>query len=164
MTLNASQRRRSGPARASCALVAFSCLFLLLSCSVGKKVRRAFGGSLPIEVTVHDDINDQSPVAVDLLIVYDDKIVDDLLKIPAADWFVKKKQFIADHPSVIVQGWEWVPGQVVDPFKIEYRPGARNVVLYADYHSEGDHRAVVGSPKPFRLVLGERDLSVEVIQ
>ena len=164
MTLNASQRRRSGPARALRALVAFSCLFLFAHCSVGKKVRSAFGGSLPFEVKVLPLINDNSPVAVDLLVVYDEKLVDELLKIPASDWFAKKQQYMADHPQVKVHGWEWVPGQEVGPLKIEYPAGARNVVLYADYHTEGEHRAVVGGPKPFRLVLGERDISVEVIQ
>ena len=140
-------------------------IFLFLnSCSVGKKVRSAFGGQLPIEVKVMPEANDNSPVAVDLLIVYDEKLIDELLKIPATDWFAKRKQFLADHPAVKVQGWEWVPGQVVEPIKIEYGAGARNVVLYADYHTEGDHRAVVAPPRPFRLLLGERDLSVEVIQ
>jgi hypothetical protein len=57
-----------------------------------------------------------------------------------------------------------VPGQSVEPVKVAYRSGARNVVLFADYHTEGEHRAVVGPPKPFRIILGERDLSIEVAQ
>ena len=148
-------------------LLPFGWLLLVVllgsSCSVGRKVRSAFGGQLPVQVTVMPDINDNSPVAVDLLIIYDEKLVDELLKMPATEWFAKKKQYLADHPAVLVRGWEWVPGQLVEPFKIEYRPGARNVVLYADYHTEGEHRAVVAPPKPFRLLLGERDLSVEVL-
>lgn len=130
---------------------------------MGKKVRSAFGGSLPIEVTVLDTANENTPIAVDLIILYDDKLVADLLGKPASEWFAKKQQYIADHPAVVVQGWEWVPGQIVEPFKIDYKSGARNVVLYADYHTEGDHRAVVGPPKPFKLILGERDLSVVVL-
>jgi len=127
-------------------------------------VRTAFGGQLPVEVTIDAAANENSPVAVDLLLVYDDKLVDALVAMPAAEWFSKKEQYVADHPKVIVQGWEWVPGQAVEPFKVPYRPGARNVVLFADYQSEGAHRAVVGRPKPFRIVLGERDLSIEVTQ
>lgn len=145
-----------------CALLAV--LLLLVSCSAGRKVRSAFGGTLPIEVTVVPEANDDSPIAVDLLLVYDGRLVDELLKMPAAEWFAKKEQYVADHPAVVVQSWEWVPGQSVDPFKVQYRSGARNVVLFADYHNEGDHRAVVGAPKPFRIVLGERDLTVEVPQ
>lgn len=141
-----------------------SLLSLLVGCSAGRKVRSAFGGQLPVQVTIDPAVNDNSPVAVDLLLVYDDKLLDGLLAMPAAEWFTKKEQYVADHPAVVVQGWEWVPGQTVEPFKIEYRAGARSVVLFADYQSEGAHRAVVGRPKPFRIVLGESDLSIEVAQ
>lgn len=137
-------------------------LLVLGSCSAGRKVRQAFGGTLPIEVRVADTANDNSPIAVDLLLLYDDKLVEGLLKMPASEWFQKKQQYIADHPAVVVESWEWVPGQIVDPFKLPYKSGARNVVLFADYQNEGVHRAVVGPPKPFRIVLGERDLSIEV--
>lgn len=147
--------------RLTCLVLA---LLLVGSCSTGRKVRQAFGGTLPIEVTVAPELNDNSPVAVDLVLVYDEKLVEGLIKMPASEWFQKKKQYIADHPAVVVQGWEWVPGQEVDPFKVPYRSGARNVVLFADYNTEGEHRAVVGPPKPFRIVLGERELSVEVTQ
>jgi type VI secretion system protein len=147
-----------------CFCAPLAILLLLVSCSAGRKVRSAFGGTLPIEVTVVPEANDDSPIAVDLLLVYDAKLVDELLKMPAAEWFAKKEQYVADHPAIVVQSWEWVPGQSVEPFKVAYRSGARSVVLFADYQSEGEHRAVVGAPKPFRLVLGERDLTVEVPQ
>jgi type VI secretion system protein len=137
---------------------------LLAACSVGRKVRSAFGGKLPIEVTIADDANDNSPVAVDLLLVYDDKLVDKLREMPAADWFKNKEQYVADHPSVIVKSWEWAPGQAIEPIHVEYRAGARNVLLFADYQTEGPHREVVGPPKPFKIILGPRDLSVEVPQ
>jgi type VI secretion system protein len=141
-------------------LLAAAFLLLLPGCSVGRKVRTAFGGKLPVEVTVLDSINDDSPVAVDLVIVYDDKLVDELLKMSSTEWFAKKEQFKKDHPGIDVQGWEWVPGQIVPPLNLDYHAGARNVVLFADYHTEGEHRAVVGKPKPFSLLLGERDLSL----
>jgi type VI secretion system protein len=139
-------------------------LLLVVACSTGRKIRSAFGGQLPVEVTIDVAANEGSPVAVDLLVVYDEKLVEGLLAMPAAEWFSKKQQYVADHPAVTVQGWEWVPGQSVEPFKIPYRAGARSVVLFADYISEGEHRAVVGRPKPFRIILGERDLSIEVPQ
>jgi type VI secretion system protein len=138
---------------------------VLSFCGVTGKVRSAFGGHVPIEVTIDPRANEDSPVAVDLVVVYDAKLVDSLLKMPASEWFSKKRQYLADHGSdVEVQGWEWVPGQTIDPFKVTYRSGADHLVLFADYHTEGDHRAAVRPPRPFRLRLGERDFSVEVIQ
>ena len=146
--------------------VVFAAVIVLLCvcCGTVKKVRAAFGGQLPIEVTIDAAANDNSPVAVDVLLVYDDKLIEGLLAMPAAEWFRKKDQYVADHPRVVVQGWEWVPGQQVDALKISYGPGAKNVVLFADYSTEGEHRAVVGRPKPFRVILGQRDLSIEVAQ
>lgn len=155
-------RRASRPAVSLfvfCSLLAVS---LLVSCSATRKVRSAFGGALPIEVAIVPAANEDTPIAVDLVVVYDAKLVDELLKMPAAEWFRKKEQYAADHPAVAVTSWEWVPGQSVEPFKVSYRSGARSVVIFADYQTEGEHREVVGAPKPFRLILGERDLSVEV--
>jgi type VI secretion system protein len=139
-------------------------VLLLCACSTGRKVRQAFGGSLPIEVEIARLANDEAPIAVDLLFLYDDKLVADLLKMPASEWFQKREQYQKDHPAVIVQSWEWVPGQDVKLEPIKYRAGAKNVVLFADYHTEGEHRAVVGPPKPFTIILGERDLSVKVAE
>ena len=133
---------------------------------MGGKVRSAFGGQLPIAVKIAPKANDDTPIAVDLVIVYDQKLVDALLKMPATEWFQGKQQYIADHSphDIIVVGWEWVPGQSVDDFKVPYRAGARNLIVFADYHTEGKHRAAVTPPQPLRLLLGERDLSVEVTQ
>jgi len=166
MTSRSPGHRRPGRGTGVSASIKLACgllaVLVLCACGTSKKVRQAFGGTLPIEVEVADSANDNSPVAVDLIVLYDDKLVEGLLKMPASEWFQKKQQYMADHPAVAVQGWEWVPGQIIDPFKIPYRSGAKNIVLFADYHSEGEHRAVVGTPKPFRIVLGERDLSIKV--
>ena len=158
--------RRAFPRAAAlwpCA-AAVAIVVLLSSCSMGRKVRSAFGGQLPIDVTIAETANDNSPIAVDLLLIYDDKLVDKLVEMPASEWFSKRQQFIADHPKVVLQSWEWVPGQDIESFKVRYGSGARNVVLFADYRTEGPHRRVIGSPKPFRIVLGERDLTVEVAE
>jgi type VI secretion system protein len=135
---------------------------MLSSCSMKQKVRSAFGGELPMHVVVVPEANEDSPVAVDVVVVYDRKLVDDLLKLSASQWFATKAQFMADHDrKVAVQGWEWVPGQKVDPISIEYRAGAQQVVVFADYHTDGAHRVVVQPQQPFRLVLEERDLVLE---
>ncbi|MBV9497129.1 MAG: hypothetical protein JOZ54_23040 [Acidobacteria bacterium] len=124
-----------------------------------------FGGQLPVQVRVAVDANDDSAVAVDLLVVYDNKLLDELLKTPASDWFAKKQQIVADHPDGIsVQSWEWVPGQPVEPVTIEYRSGARRIVLFADYNSDGQHRAAIAPQTPFRLTLDKDDLKVEAVQ
>ena len=146
-------------------LLCAAAMALFTACSVKQKVRSAFGGNLPMHVIVAPDANEDSPVAVDVVVVYDRKLLDELLKLPASQWFAVKSQFIADHDrKIAVQGWEWVPGQKVDPISIEYRAGAKEVVVYADYSTEGAHRAVVQPQQPFRLVLAERGLVLEKTQ
>jgi type VI secretion system protein len=145
--------------------VALSGAAFITACSVKQKVRSAFGGQLPMHVIVAPDANEDSPVAVDVVVVYDRKLLDELLKLSAAQWFAAKAQFIADHDQRIgVQGWEWVPGQKVQPISIDYRSGAKEVVVFADYHTDGAHRVVVQPQQAFRLVLAERDLVLEKTQ
>lgn len=134
-------------------------------CGVTQKARSMFGGQLPFEVVIAPDANEDSPVAVDLIFVYDKKLLDTLLKTPATEWFAKREQFVKDYGNALaVEKWEWVPGQQIERLNVSYRPGARRVVLFADYLTEGDHRATADPQEPFRLVLGARDFSVEKLQ
>ncbi|MGZ5440847.1 MAG: hypothetical protein ACXW31_10600 [Thermoanaerobaculia bacterium] len=140
-------------------------VLLTARCGVTQKARSMFGGQLPFEVVIASDANEDSPVAVDLIFVYDKKLLDTLLKTPATEWFAKREQFIKDYGNALaVEQWEWVPGQQIERINVSYRPGARRVVLFADYLTEGDHRATADPQEPFRLVLGARDFSVEKLQ
>lgn len=138
---------------------------LISGCGVTQKARSMFGGQLPFDVVVAPDANEDSPVAVDLVFVYDKKLLDTLLKTPSSEWFAKRDQFIKDYGNaLVVEKWEWVPGQQIERLNVAYRPGARRVVLFADYVTEGEHRATADPQEPFRLVLGARDFSVEKLQ
>jgi type VI secretion system protein len=142
--------------------LAVLCALLAQSCSSGKKVRSMFGGTLPVSVRVDDNANDNSAIAVDMVVVYDPKLVDSLLKMTAADWFNKRDQMEKDYPDTLkVSRWEWVPGQIVPDVALEYHLGARKVVLFADYRTQGEHRLVVDPQESLHLVLAENDLSKE---
>lgn len=134
----------------------------LSGCGLPNRVRSMFGGQLPIQVAISPEANEDSPLAVELIVAYDEKIVDELLKMPARDWFAKREQFLRDHDdSVDTWKWEWTPGQTVAPLELTYGVGAKKVVLFADYLVPGEHRATVDPQQPFRLVLGESELSIE---
>jgi type VI secretion system protein len=140
-------------------------LTLSTGCGVTQKARSMFGGQLPFDVVIAADANQDSPVAVDMIFVYDKKLLETLLKTPASDWFAKREQFVKDYGnSLAVEKWEWVPGQLVERISVPYRSGAQRVVLFADYVTDGDHRATADPQEPFRLVLGARDFSVEKLQ
>jgi type VI secretion system protein len=156
--------KAGGSVAASIVLIVLPVL-LEAGCSVGGKIRSGFGGQLPISVIVVPGANDDSPIAVDFVIAYDQKVLDEIVKVSAAEWFSKKSRFLADHPQeLVVEGREWVPGQPVAPLSIPYRIGARKVVVFADYHSGGEHRAIVPPQQPSVVTLGETDLKVEARQ
>src|SRR6059058_3961402 len=77
------------------------CIALLLGCSMAAKVRRGFGGDIPFTVTVAPDANENSAVAVDVVVVYDPIALDQLMKLSARKWFTDKKQFLNDHRGEI---------------------------------------------------------------
>jgi type VI secretion system protein len=140
-------------------------LLATASCGLPNRVRSMFGGQLPIQVTISPDANEDSPLAVELIVAYDQKIVDELLKMKARQWFSGREQFLRDHPEALDSWmWEWTPGQSVAPLELSYGIGAKRVVLFADYLASGEHRATVDPQQPFKLVLGESDLTVEVVR
>jgi hypothetical protein len=154
-----SSLRAAFPFSGTC--FALFCIALFASCSVAKSVRRGFGGEIPFTVTVAPDANENSAVAVDVVVVYDPIALDQLMKLPARKWFADKKQFENDHRGQIdVQSWEWAPSQSVGEQSVAYHSGARKIVVFADYLREGDHRAALDPQQPFHLTLDTLNLDV----
>lgn len=136
-----------------------------VSCGLPNRMRSMFGGELPIEVIISPGANEDSALAVELIVAYDEKIVEELLKMPARKWFASREQFFRDHPEKIDHWkWEWAPGQEVAPLEVSYGIGAKRVVVFADYLVPGDHRATLDPQQPFRLVLGQSELRLEELR
>lgn len=149
--------------RLSFAKTALAASFLVLAaCGLVTTTQRMFGGSLPIEVTIAGSANQASPVAVDLLIVYDKRLLDRLLALGAREWFQQREQWKRDFPGDFESwGWEWVPGQPVGRQQADFRAGAKAGLVFADYLTPGAHRAQFDPHSPVRLLLGEATLTVE---
>ncbi|HVG07060.1 MAG TPA: hypothetical protein VNM67_05100 [Thermoanaerobaculia bacterium] len=151
------------PSRAPWILIPL--VLLASACGLPNRVRSMFGGQLPIPVTISPDANEDSPLAVELLVVYDDKLIDKLLEKKARDWFAGREQFLRDYEDdVDSHKWEWIPGQVVQPIELTYGIGAKRLVLFADYITPGEHRATIDPQQPFRLVLGQSEIALEKLQ
>jgi type VI secretion system protein len=140
-------------------------VMLASSCGLPNRVRSMFGGQLPIQVSIAPDANEDSPLAVELIVVYENKIADKLMEKKARDWFAGREQFLRDYGDD-VKSWkyEWIPGQEVQPLDLEYGIGAKRVILFADYLTPGDHRATIDPQRPFRLVLGPSELELEELR
>ncbi len=140
-------------------------LLAATSCGLPNRARSMFGGQLPIQVTILPNANEDSPLAVELIVVYEDKIVDKLLEKKAREWFAGRDQFLRDYADDVDSWkWEWIPGQEVRPIELTYGIGAKRVVLFADYLTPGDHRATIDPQRPFRLVLGQSEIELEELQ
>jgi type VI secretion system protein len=147
------------------ALALASVLPLAGACGLPRRVRSMFGGELPIQVKVAPQVNRDTPVAVELVIAYDDKALDELLKMSKDAWFRNRGQLLRDYAGrVETWKWEWVPGQEVSPVAVSYHVGAKGAVLFADYLTPGEHRARVDPHHPLRLVLGETDFTLAEAQ
>lgn len=140
-------------------------LLLVSACGLPNRVRSMFGGQLPIQVSIAPDANEDSPLAVELIVVYENKIVDKLMEKKARDWFAGREQFLRDYADDVDSWkWEWIPGQEVRPIELTYGVGAKRVILFADYLTPGEHRATIDPQRPFRLILGQSELELEELR
>lgn len=121
-------------------------LVLLPGCEVSEKVMPPLYGEpvhkvKSIEFFSTQDMNQSTAVAVDLVFIFDPKLVDELTGMTARSWFSERQGYMASYPqALVVSSYEFVPGFVatIDPTAIKAAPGnnakkAKAVVLFADY-------------------------------
>jgi type VI secretion system protein len=143
------------------------CLLLVAlaagGCSVGKLVKKAFSGELQVEIVVDPKLDENSALAVDLVVISDKKLEPPILAMTARDWFRQREQFEKDHGSGFrVSSWELVPGQSVEPQTVEVGRGVETAVFFADYLSPGPHRQQIDPHRHLVLNLGEKGFSVQL--
>jgi type VI secretion system protein len=148
----------------------FVLLMSLTACpKVPKAVRSRIPGAsgqtkLDVKVHVSPTANKNNPVAVDLVLVSDKKLLKELMKMSAKDWFEQRHQVQLDYPKELDLGagsWEWVPGQAVKLDRLPVRLEVVGGLVFANYFTEGPHRAVINPRKDVLLTLGDDDLCVQ---
>lgn len=116
-------------------------LLLLLLTACGGNQTHVHTKLVALDVMPNANLN--HPVALDLIIVYNDALFKDLLQLSSEEWFDKRRQYKLDYPGTL-QSWEWelVPGQVVPFFRL---PGKAKkgvgALVFANYVTPGQHRA-----------------------
>ena len=142
-----------------------------LSHVVPKVVRKSIPGAsgesrLQILVHVSEAANKNNPVAVDVVLVSDKKLLKELMKMSASKWFAERHQLQLDYPKeteLDAGSWEWVPGQVVKLDRLPVRLEIIGGVVFANYTTPGAHRAAIDPRKDILLTLGEEDLCVQPV-
>lgn len=135
---------------------------------VRSKVPGASGASkLEVKVHISPKANNNNPVAVDLVLVKDKKLLTELMKMSASDWFEKRHQVELDYPKetdLTARRWEWVPGQQVSVDRVPVNLDIVGGVVFANYFTAGTHRALFDPRKGLLITLGDENLCVQSLK
>ena len=139
---------------------------LLFSCGIVPGLKRgpSLGPGLHFRVSVFPTLNQNHPLEVDVVMVYDKDLLEELSKMPAAEWFRRRFQIEADAlggQRVEFSSWEWSPGQAVGPVNLQFSGKGRAVIVFANYLAEGEHRVRIDEHDRIQLFLGEEGLEAQ---
>ncbi|MGJ7610814.1 MULTISPECIES: hypothetical protein [unclassified Variovorax] len=89
--------------------------------------------------------NQNSPVAVDVVMVLDEAMMGRLAELTAAKWFGARADLQKTFPqSLSYRSWELVPGQTIRVLPEAFgSPRVAAVLVFANYTSPGAHRVRV---------------------
>lgn len=117
-----------------------------------------------ITLVAAPDLNQNSPLALDLVFVRDQATLDILLALPASKWFGSKASLMKTYPNAFtVRSWELVPSQFLQLSEQELgSPRVAGMLMYANYFSPGEHRAQLPLSRVAYLVeLGAFDFVIK---
>lgn len=128
--------RRRGLAALICACLASSEGCAMLG------MRGAHVGWREFTFIAAPDMNRNSPVAVDVVLVSSPDVLEKVMALTAAQWFVSRADLAATFPRDIrYRSWEIVPGQSIVADKRTFA-GSRVIaaLVFANYDAPGAHR------------------------
>ncbi|WP_049876581.1 MULTISPECIES: hypothetical protein [Sorangium] len=147
-----SLRRTLGALLAACAL---------MGCGGGVVATR-----LLLEIRIAALANQNSPIPVTLLAVYDAKLFERLAEMSAKQWYEQRDQLRRDFPggdAFTEWEWEFVPGYTPPPVVVEIPRNAKPLV-FANYRAPGSHRIRLGSQQRIRIELQDGDFAVTTLE
>jgi len=140
----------------------FRCFFSLLaiglvSCTIEDMPELSID---TVSIYAEPDANQNSAIAVDLVLVYNQELLKTFGQMSAAKYFASSKQLLLDNPSLLdVWHWELVPGQIVEDFSPPQDKGdAYGAYVFANYLTPGDHRVRVAPNGVIKILLLRDDL------
>lgn len=155
-------------------LILLACLLVVCGCGITQapkavylRTRSLVGSSVDVTVHIAEDANQNSPIAVELLVVYDDGLMARLLKMTATQWFAQRDQVrrdFKDGEGFDSWAWEWVPGQKIPVQKLPLKPAALGALVFADYTVPGTHRFRIDPFEDMVLELGGTGFTVETVE
>ncbi len=113
-----------------------------------------------VSFTVAPTANDTTPVAIDMVAIRDQVLVEKLSALTAAEWFGQREQMMRDNPSTLgLTSWELVPGQTMKA-DLPWQEPAWAILVFANYATPGPHRLRVPATRTLTLTAGEKDVEL----
>ena len=133
---------------------------LAIICAVGALALSSCGGAGPerlrVSVEAEPGANDNSPIAVAVLVVYDEKVMEELSKLSAAEWFAQSEQRRRDNPGMArfdSANWEFMPGQTVEDVVLPLQGRPATGLVFAQFLAGGMNRVRFDPEDPLAIVL-----------
>jgi hypothetical protein len=119
-------------------------------------------GVKTVTLVTGPDTNGDRAIAVDLVFVTQDLPAQEIGKLDARDYFSRRAQILRDFPQTVqVRSWELAPGQLVEMADAKPPCNLVQTYLFADFASQGDHRATLINASAVQVTLGADDLMVK---
>lgn len=96
-----------------------------------------------VALHAEEDANGNSAVALDMVFIRDQAVLEALMVMPASKWFATRDDLQRSFPEALsVLSYELVPSQIVKvSAKLWRNQTAWTVLVFANYSSPGEHRA-----------------------
>lgn len=93
-------------------------------------------------IVATDGANQNSPAAVDIVLVLEESAIEKLSALPASKWFATRADLLKTFPGEFsYKSWEITPGQTLRlPGSVFGSPNVITVFVFADYLAPGEHR------------------------
>lgn len=113
-----------------------------------------------VSIYATPDANQNSAIAIDLVMVYNIELLKTIGKMSAAKYFTSVRQLLIDNPLLLdIWHWELVPGQMVVGFAPPQDKGpAFGAYVFANYLTPGDRRLKVAPDGIVDILLLRDDL------
>lgn len=150
-------------------VLVFCASFALLAAPIGcglfhkaTRVAHVSSGKLVLQVAISPAANQNSPVAVDLVLIKDKGFLKTAQGLTANDWFAKRAALQRQNPKATeVKSWEWVPGQTIAPISFVVPVDVQAAMVFADYLTPGPHSAVLPTKGKVSIMLDDQDFTVD---
>lgn len=119
-----------------------------------------------ISFIADENMNNSSPVTVHVVIIYKQELLDEIVKMEAADYFKKADQLKIDNAGQMdVFSFDLIRGQRLNNQEINpSKTSGVGAIIFARYAGPGPHKAVLNEESGVLVKLNKDDLAIEPLK